>query len=249
MKFQGKTALVTGASRNIGRALALAFAAEGANVVVHGYKDKAAAEETARMVEGKGVKALTVIGDVGDREEVGRFVGEAISVFGAVDILVSNVGYRPKEDTLTISAESWRRVLASNLDGPFFVAQAVLPGMIERHWGRIVNISGGGAFNGVVGEPHVAAAKAGLLGLTRTLAKEFAKDNILSNTVVPGTIQTEDSNYRTPGRDYPQIAVGQPLGRVTQPEEVADLCLYLCDPAQQSINGQAFHINGGTLFS
>ena len=248
MRLQGKTALVTGAGRNVGRAIALAFAGEGANVVVHGFKDQAAAEETARLVESRGVSAAVVLGDVGDQEDVRRFVGEAIAALGPVDVLANNVGFRPKEDTLSISAESWRRVLASNLDGPFFVAQAVLPGMIERRWGRIINISGGAAFNGVVGEPHVSASKAGLLGLTRSLAREFAKDNVLTNTIAPGLIHTEDSDYRTPGRDYAQIAAAQPLGRVTEPEEVAGLCVYLCDPAQQSVNGQTLHINGGGLF-
>ncbi len=249
MRLQGKTAWVTGSSRNVGRAVALAFAREGASVIVHAWRDKTAAEETANAVSAVGARVFVVLGDVGDPVQVKAMAGRALAEFGTVDILVNCPGFRPKDRTLDLTPENWRRVLATNLDGPFFCAQAVLPMMVERGWGRIVNISGTGAFTGEEGQPHVGASKAGLLGLTRSLAREFAEHDILVNTVSPGLVLTDDSPYRSPGRDYEAYAKRTPTRRIVTPEEIADLCVFLALPEQRSITGQTIHINGGMWFS
>jgi 3-oxoacyl-[acyl-carrier protein] reductase len=248
-RLNGRTAWITGSSRNVGRAVALAFAHEGAAIVTHGFSDPAGAEATAEAVRGLGVRAVSVTGDVGDPEAVTAMAQRALAELGAIDILVNCPGYRPREDTLELSPESWRRVMATNLDGAFFCAQAVLPGMVEQEWGRIINVAGTGAFVGEEGQPHVSASKAGLLGLTRSLAREFGDHNILVNTVSPGLVLTEDSPYRNPGRDYEPVAAKVPTRRIVTPEEIADLCVFLCLPEQRAITGQTIHINGGTYLA
>jgi NAD(P)-dependent dehydrogenase (short-subunit alcohol dehydrogenase family) len=249
LQLEGHTALVTGSSRNVGRAIALALAREGANVVAHGLTNPEGAEETAQAARGLGVRALVVMGDVGDQQQVRTMVRSAIDELGPIDILVNAPGLRPTDDTLAMTPAIWHRVLATNLDGPFYCAQAVLPGMIERGWGRIVNISGGGAFVGEAGQAHVTASKAGLLGLTRALAREFAKSGVLVNTISPGLLHTADSPYRKPGRDYEEIESRMLTGHLIEVSEIAAMCVYLCDPAQRSITGQTLHINAGALFT
>ena len=145
MKLKGRNALVTGSSRNVGRAVALGLAAEGANVVTHGFTNRSGALETARDAANLGVHTVTVMGDVGDPAQVRAMVEEAVASIGGIDILVCCPGLRPHPGALEVSIDDWRRVMATNLDGPFLCAQAVLPGMVERGWGRIVNIVGGGA--------------------------------------------------------------------------------------------------------
>ena len=248
MKLEGHTALVTGSSRNIGRAVALALAAAGASIAAHGFSSPEGAQATADAARELGVRATAVTGDVGDPEQVRKLVRQAADELGPIDILVSCPGLRPHDDTLSLTPESWRRVMATNLDGPFYCAQAVLPGMLESGWGRIVNISGGGAFVGR-GGPHVSASKAGLVGLTRSLARDFSKRGILVNTVSPGIVRTDDSPYRDPGRDYEAMAASASTGIVIEPDEIAAMCVYLCDPAQRSITGQTIHVNSGAFFT
>ena len=247
MKLKGRNALVTGSSRNIGRAVALALAAEGADVATHGFTNRAGAEETAQAARELGVRAVAVMGDAGDPEQVRAMVAAAVAGIGGIDILVCCPGLRPHTEPLDVTLEDWRRVMATNLDGPFLCAQAVLPGMVERGWGRIINIVGTGASVGE-GPPHVAASKAGLFGLTRSLARAFGKDGVLVNAVSPGIVRTEDSPYRDPGRDYEAMAARSRTGTVVEPEEVASVCVMLCNPAQRSMTGQTVHVNAGAFF-
>jgi 3-oxoacyl-[acyl-carrier protein] reductase len=246
MRFTGKTALVTGSSRNLGRDIVLALAREGAYVISHGFQDVAGASETARLAAEAGVRSSTVIGDVGDAKAVAAMVKQATRDVGPIDILITCAGTRPHDDPLTITSEQWRRVMATNLDGAFFSAQAVLPGMIERGFGRIVLVAGDGLFGGPTGQPHVMASKSGLLGLTKALAKEYASHGILVNCVSPGTLHTGDSPYREPYRDYEQLAAHTPTGKVTALEDATQMCLYLCAPEQTGITGQTISINSGT---
>ncbi len=246
--LSGKIALVTGSSRNLGRAVALALAAEGADVATHGFTDRAGAEATAQAIRAMGVRAAAVGADIGDPAQVRAMVTEVERDLGPVDILVSCPGYRPKDDPLAITPEEWRRVLATNLDGPWFCAQAVLGGMVERGWGRIINVAGTGAWLGEERAPHVAASKSGLVGLTRALAHDYAHAGVLVNLVSPGLLHTEESPYRIPGRDYEAFAAKMPTGRVTTPEDVAGAVTFLCSPAQRAITGQTLHVNSGTYF-
>jgi len=230
----------------LGRDVVLALAREGANVIAHGFQDVAGARETATLAAAVGAKATTVIGDVGDAQEIAAMVEQATRAVGPIDILITCVGFRPHDDPLAITPEHWRRVMATNLDGAFFSAQAVLPGMIERGFGRIVLVAGDGLFGGPTGQPHVMASKSGLLGLTKALAKEYATHNILVNCVSPGTLHTGDSSYREPGRDYEQLGKRSPTGKVTELRDVTQMCLYLCAPEQTGITGQTISVNSGT---
>jgi 3-oxoacyl-[acyl-carrier protein] reductase len=228
----------------VGPAIALGLAAEGANVATHGYTNRAGAEETARDAAKLGVRAVTVMSDVGDPAQVRAMVDEAVAGIGSIDILVCCPGLRPHPSTLDVTIEDWRRVMGTNLDGPFLCAQTVLPGMVERGWGRIVNIVGGGASMGM-GPPHLAASKAGLLGLSRSLAAEFAKDGVLVNMISPGIVRTHDSPYRDAGRDYEAMAARTRTRTLVEPEEIADVCVLLCDPAQRSMTGQIINVSSG----
>ncbi|MEK9658614.1 MAG: SDR family oxidoreductase [Chloroflexota bacterium] len=247
-RLSGRVALVTGSSRNLGRAVALALAADGADVAAHGYTDRAGAEATAEASLALGVRASAVSADIGDPAQVHAMVAQVERELGPVDILVSCPGYRPKNNPLAISPEEWRRVLATNLDGPWFCAQAVLGGMAERGWGRVINVAGTGAWLGEERAPHVAASKSGLVGLTRALARDYAHAGVLVNLVSPGLLHTEESPYRIPGRDYKAFAAKMPTGRVTTPEDVAGAIVYLCLPEQRAITGQTLHVNSGTYF-
>lgn len=248
MSLAGHVALVTGSSRNLGRAVALALARAGASVATHGFTDAEGAEETARLVRETGATAIAVMGDVADPGEVRAMVERATAALGTIDVLVSCPGLRPEARTVDVTADEWKRVMGTNLEGPLWCAQALLPGMLAQGWGRIVNIAGTGAFTPEEDQPHVASSKAGLVGLTRSLSRDHARHGVLTNMVSPGLLHTEDSPYRSPGRDYEAMAERIPTGKVTEPEEVAALCTFLCQPEQRSITGQTIHINGGSYF-
>ena len=185
-----KTAIITGSGRNIGRATALELARRGANVVVNARSNRAEADAVANEIRAQGGNALAVIADVGVQSQATALVEQAIAAFGGVDILINNAGARPSHAITEMSIDDWRAAMAVNLDAPFFCAQAAIPGMIERRWGRIVNISGLNAFKGRPGWAHVCASKMGALGLTRALAAELAPHNILVNHIVPGAFDT-----------------------------------------------------------
>ena len=193
MKLEGKTALVTGSGRNIGRATVLAFAQEGANVVVNARTSMEEAESVAQEARALGVKALPVLADVSDNGQVGSMVARALEEFGGLDILVSNVAIRPHKPFLELTLEDWRRVQGTILDGAFFCTQAVLPSMIDRGYGRIIYMGGDGGFTGSPLRAHVSAAKMGLVGMARSLASELASHNITVNgcpragLTLPGT--------------------------------------------------------------
>ena len=190
MTLEGKVAIVTGSGRNIGRATALELARRGASVVVNARSNRAEAESVAAEIEALGGNAIVAIADVGVKEQVNAMVDAAIAAFGRVDILVNNAGLRAADSITEMTLEQWRAVMAVNLDGPFFASQAVIPGMIERGWGRIINVSGLNAFKGRADWAHVCASKMGALGLTRALAEELAAHNILVNHIVPGAFDT-----------------------------------------------------------
>ena len=249
MTLEGRVALVTGSGRNIGRATALELARRGASVVVNARSNQAEATSVVTEIEALGGTAIATIADVGNQEQVDAMVSAALSAFGRVDILINNAGLRAADSITEMSLEQWRNVLAVNLDGPFFCSQAVIPGMIERGWGRIINVSGLNAFKGRTHWAHVCASKMGALGLTRALAAELADHNILVNHIVPGAFDTtpppENANAFAGPPDA--RAVGIPVGRLGLPQEIATTCAFLASDDATFITGQTLHVNGGAL--
>lgn len=246
LPLAGRTAVVTGSGRNIGRAIALALGAQGANVVVNGHADRAAVDGVVAELQALGAAALGVMADVGDDDQVARLVAAATERFGGVDIAVSNVGIRRKQPFLEITPEQWDEVLRTNLSAAFYLARHAIPGMRARRWGRIVLISGFDGFWGQVPErAHNVTAKAGLHGLAMALAREFGPDGITANTVAPGAIDTvrDWSQYTHQLRERIQSEI--PLGRYGKPDEVAAACDLLCSERGGFISGQVIHVNGG----
>ena len=249
MTLSGKTAIVTGSGRNIGRATALELARRGASVVVNARSNQGEADAVVGEIEALGGKAIAALADVGVQAQVDAMVDDALSAFGRVDILINNAGLRAADSITDMTPEQWRSVLAVNLDGPFYCSRAVIPGMIERGWGRIINVSGLNAFKGRADWAHVCASKMGALGLTRALAAELAEHGILVNHIVPGAFDTtpppgQSDAFAAPA---PARAVGIPVGRLGMPEEIATACAFLASDDASFITGQTIHVNGGAL--
>ena len=243
MALDGKVALVTGSGRNIGRSIALALAKEGANVVVNARTNRKEAESVAEEVRALGAKAISLLADVGDRKQLEAMLDQALAEFGRIDIVVNNAATRPHKPFAEMSYEDWRGVLATDLDSAFLSTKAALPGMVERKWGRVINLSGLQAFQGRHGGAHISAAKVGLIGFTRALATELAPDGILVNCIVPGLIDTtRDGGPRT---GTPSRLSEIPVGRMGEPQDIASLCSFLCSDAAGFITGQTIHVNGG----
>lgn len=242
----GRTAVVTGSGRNIGRAIAVALAAQGARVVVNGHSDQAAVDTVVEEIRAQGGEALGVMADVGIDDEAQRLVRTAREHFGSMDVLVSNVGIRRKQPFLEITPQQWDEVLRTNLSAAFYLARHAIPFMREKRWGRIVLISGFDGFWGQVTErAHNITAKSGLHGLAMALAREFGVDGITVNTVAPGAIDTirDWSQYTHQLRE--QLEREIPLGRYGKPDEVAAACDLLCSERGGFISGQVIHVNGG----
>jgi 3-oxoacyl-[acyl-carrier protein] reductase len=242
--LQGQVAIVTGGVRRIGKAIALALAREGAAVVVNARSSREEAEETAREIEALGSRAMVQIADVTDEDAVARMISAVIEAFGRIDILVNNAAIRREAPFTEMTLRDWREILGIVLDGAFLVSRAVLPHMVQAGSGRIVNIGGVSAHTGAYERAHVAAAKAGLVGLTRALAVEFAERGITVNCVVPGKIGGKRSATSGHGGALP--GGGHPLvGREGRPEEVAEAVRMLCLPTGAFITGQSIHVSGG----
>lgn len=239
-----KTALITGAGRNIGRAIALALAGDGFNVVINGSSDRAACDGVAAEVQALGVKALVAMGDVGRPEDCARIAKEAITAFGAVDVLVNNAALRPQHKFLELTPEDFRRVMAVDLEGAIWLAQACIPGMLERGWGRIVNFTGMNAIHGYAGRAPVSVAKHGLWGLTKSLGKEFGPKGITVNAVSPGPIAADDDEPGVQTHRHGYVAK-VPVGRMGTPAEVAAVVRMLVSEGGAYVNGQMLQVNGG----
>jgi 3-oxoacyl-[acyl-carrier protein] reductase len=242
-ELTGRVAIVTGAGRNIGRAIALALADARAAVVVNGRANRAIVDAVAAEVEARGGKALAVIADVTDEAAVERMAGLAIERFGRIDILVNNAAVRPEQALESMTLADWRRVLATILDGAFLSVKAALPHLKRSGAGTIVNIGGVSGHTGAKGRAHVVTAKAGLIGLTRALAHDLAQDKITANCVVPGLIDT----VRDPRAPLPRhhSTSNTLAGRLGAPEEIAALVRFLAGPQARYVTGQTLHVNGG----
>jgi 3-oxoacyl-[acyl-carrier protein] reductase len=246
-KLDGKVALITGSGRNIGRATALKLAGEGAHVVVNARSNRAEADAVAREVQALGVRALPIIADVAQRDQVEAMAATALTEFGRVDILINNAAIRPHKPFTELTWDDWEAVRGVVLDGALALTRAVVPSMIKNNYGRILFFTGDGAFTGGRGRAHVSAAKMGLVGMARALASEFAPNNIRVNVVSPGSIDTRRDNpewYQ--GR--PPSAAGIPLGRQGHVDEIAATCLFLVSDDSGFITGQSIHVNGGASY-
>jgi 3-oxoacyl-[acyl-carrier protein] reductase len=239
----GKVAIVTGAGRNIGRAIALALAEGGASIVVNARGNRAEAEAVAREIESSGGKALVHIGDVADAAAVQAMVDAAMKHFGRVDILINNAALRREKPFAEMSHAEWREIMDVTLDGAFHCTKACLPALRESGAGTIVNIGGLSAHTGAKNRAHVVTAKAGLIGFTRALAHDLASDGITVNCVVPGLIGTpRPKDKPEPAHHLTHQTITGERGR---PEDVAATVRFLCGPGARYINGQAIHTNGG----
>ncbi len=248
--LDGKVALITGGSRNIGRSIAIAFAAAGATPVITYLQDEAAARAVCDEIETGGARAAMFQADLADVGRLKDLVREVEDQVGSVDILVNNAANRPNTKISEISVEEWDWVFAVNLRAPFFLSQAVLPAMVARRWGRIINIGGTDAYLGKPRRAHGVSAKLGLVGLSRALAVEVARFGVTVNTVVPGTIDT----VRPHPEWYPGYETGFaerheriPMARLGAAGEVADACLFLASNAAGYTTAQELFVNGGAF--
>jgi 3-oxoacyl-[acyl-carrier protein] reductase len=242
-EFDGKVAIVTGAGRNIGRAIALALAEGGAAVAINVRSNRTEAESVTREVEALGGKALVIVGDVADAVAVQALADATIKQFGRIDILVNNAALRREKSFSEMSYAEWREIMDVTLDGTFHCVKACLPALRQSGEGTIVNIGGLSAHTGAKNRAHVVTAKAGIVGFTRALAHDLADDGITVNCVVPGLIGTPRA------RDKPEPAhhlTHQTIsGARGKPEDVAATVRFLCSRGARYINGQAIHANGG----
>jgi 3-oxoacyl-[acyl-carrier protein] reductase len=245
-ELAGKAAIVTGAGRNIGRAIALTLAQGGASVLLNARSNRTEADAVAREIEAAGGRALVHIGDVADAKAVAALAEAAVAAFGRIDILVNNAALRREKPFAEMDYAEWREILDVTLDGAFHCTKACLPALRNNGAGTIVNIGGLSAHTGAGNRAHVITAKAGIVGFTRALANDLAGDGITVNCVVPGLIGTP----RPKGQPEPahHLTHRTLTGERGRPEDVAAIVRFLCGPGARYVTGQAIHANGGAYF-
>src|ERR1700761_5206029 len=245
-ELAGKVAVVTGAGRNIGRAIALTLAEGGASVLVNARSNRSEAEAVAREIEAAGGKAVVHIGDVADAKAVQAMADAAVNAFGRIDMLVNNAALRREKSFAEMNYAEWREILDVKLDGTFHCTKACLPALQKSGAGAVINIGGMSAHTGARNRAHVVTAKAGIIGFTRALANDLAGDGITVNCVVPGLIGTPRPKGPEPAHHSTHNTITGARGK---PEDVAAMVRFLCGPAARYITGQAIHANGGAYMS
>jgi 3-oxoacyl-(acyl-carrier-protein) reductase len=244
MQLTGRTALVTGASRGIGRAIALALAEEGADVAVNYLSSRALAGDVVDQIRKMGRKAVLAQADVADYPDTARMAREVLEGFGHLDILINNAGINSDHSFVKMDLASWKNVLAINLDGPFNCTKVLVDQMIKQNWGRVVNITSVIGQIGNFGQANYAASKAGLAAFTKSLAKELVSKGITVNCVAPGFTETE-MVMAIPEKVRNRLLEQIPMKRFGRSEEVARACVYLCSQDGDYITGAELSINGG----
>lgn len=245
-RLDGKVALVTGASRGIGRGIALRLARDGASVAVNYRSGEAAARETVSSIEESGGRAIAVQGDVGVPEETTAAVAATMHDLGGLHILVNNAGISADMLTVRLSEEDWDKVLDTNLKGAFLVTKAALRPMMRQRWGRIINIASVSAFTGNVGQASYAAAKAGMVGLTKSVAREVATRGITANVVAPGLVDTE-MTQALPDEVRTWMLNQIPMGKPGTVEDVAAAVAFLASDDAAYITGNVLKVDGGMV--
>jgi 3-oxoacyl-[acyl-carrier protein] reductase len=244
--LSGKSAVVTGGSRGIGRAIALRLAEQGADVAFSYVSNEAAAKETAAAIEAFGRKALPVQADVSKPESADALIKAALEAFGKVDILVNNAGITRDDLIMRMSLDDWRDVLETNLFGAFYAIKAVTRPMLKAKAGRIVNITSVSGQAGQIGQANYSSAKAGLIGLTKATARELSSRGITCNAVAPGFVLTELTKDLNEDLQK-QLTERTPLGRFGTPEEIAAAVAYLVSDEAAFITGQVLAVDGGLV--
>jgi NAD(P)-dependent dehydrogenase (short-subunit alcohol dehydrogenase family) len=253
MRLKGKTALVTGASRNIGRAVALAFAAEGADLVLNTRANHDELEAVAAECRTSGVRVVTALADVADAAAVEAMVERGLAELGAIEVVVCNAAIRPHKPITETSIDEWHRVMAVDLDAAFYLLRAVVPAMKEHKRGSIIAIGGQSSFTARPNTAAVAAAKHGLLGLMRAAAAELGPFGIRANLVAPGYIDTERRyaewypEFREAPPGAPERLEQIPLRRLGRPEDIADACVFLASDASAYVTGDSIRVMGGRV--
>ena len=243
-ELAGKVAIVTGAGRNIGRAIARQLAAAGASVAVNARSNQAEADAVVREIEAADGKAMTVLADVGDAAAVEAMAQAALKRFGRIDILVNNAALRREKPIDQMSYADWREVMNATLDSAFHGVKACLPAM-KKNGGTIINIGGMSAHIGSKGRAHVMTAKAALVGFSRALAHDLAADRITANCVVPGAIDTTRPGS-SPNPAH-HLTHGTITGERGKPDDVAAMVRFLCGPGGRYVTGQTIHVSGGAF--
>ena len=241
-ELAGKVAIVTGAGRNIGRAIAIQLAQAGASVVVNVRSNKAEADNVLREIEAVGGKAAAVLGDIADEKTATALADTALKKFGRIDILVNNAALRREKPITEMSYKDWHEVIGVILDGTFHCVHACLPAM-RKNGGTIINIGGMSAHIGSKDRAHVMTAKTGLVGFTRALAHDLAAEKITANCVVPGAIDTSrPASSQAPAH---HLTHGTISGERGKPDDVAAMVRFLCSPGGRYVTGQTIHVSGG----
>lgn len=249
LQLEGRRALVTGGTRNIGRSIAESLADAGADIAVIGGSDKPALDATLESLRGRGVKAAGAIQPLDDPDGIRTTLKRFVDELGGIDILINNAAVRPHAPLREIGVEDWDHVFAVNLRAPFLLAQALIPGMKEQGFGRIINFSGMDAYWGRHSRAHVSSSKGGMVGLSRALASECAQDGVTVNTIVPGTIDTERHTpawYPNAEERWARRRERIPMGRLGQIDEIADVALFIVSPRCSYITGHEFFVSGGS---
>lgn len=244
--LNGKTAIITGSGRGIGKAIALKLASLGADIVINDIPSSNYADDTAKEVEALGVKAIVVKGDVRNQEDVAALVKETVDTFGRVDIFVNNAGITRDGLILRMTEEDWDMVMDINLKGAFNCIKAVSRPMMKQKGGSIINMASVVGVMGNPGQANYVASKAGLIGLTKTTAKEFAKKGIRCNAVAPGFIKS-DMTDKLPDDVKKQYLSGIPLERFGTPEDIADVVAFLASDQSKYVTGQVINVDGGLV--
>jgi 3-oxoacyl-[acyl-carrier protein] reductase len=241
-----KVALVTGGSRGIGRAIALALAERGARVAVNYVANAEAAAEVVEAIAGAGGQAIAIQGDVSQAEDAKRLVNETLAQFDGLHILVNNAGLTKDDLLLRMSEEAWDRVMEVDLRGAFLCTKAAIRPLIRQRWGRIINVASVAGVVGNAGQANYAAAKAGLIGFTKAVAKEVASRKVTANAIAPGLVRTEMTADLTEAQETAVLQL-VPIGRVATPEEIAPAVVFLASEEAAYITGHVLAIDGGLV--